>query len=94
METKVGVGVVSHIVNSLVLDKTVSMQFPLKVSWLCQKSLKGPLQFQLVSHSCIRETGVPGDRENDNSRCHAPKGSFGFKKKDPEQTRRIWKEAL
>lgn len=70
------------------------MQFPLKSSCLCQNSLKGPLPFQLVSHGCVRDTGGQGDRENENSRCRAPKVSFGFKKKDPEQTRRTWKEAL
>lgn len=96
METKVGVGVVSPILNSLVLDKTIFTQFPLKSSCLCQTSLKGPLQFQTVSHGCVRETRCvrQGDRENEISRCHAPKVSFGFKKKDLKQTRRIWKEAL
>ena len=82
------------ILNSLVLGKTVFMQFPLKSSCLCQNSLKGPLPFQLVSHGCVRDTGGQGDRENENSRCRAPKVSSGFKKKDPEQTRRTWKEAL
>lgn len=51
------VGVVSPILNSLVLDKTIFMQFPLKSSCLCQNSLKGPLPFQLVSHGCVRDTG-------------------------------------